>query len=129
MILDCIFDNSVNSSFDNSCNAIACLFRTITSHPFTFIGYACSTSQYLPSNMVGPGDIRFSPELDKQVQHSICLAFFVLQPNGSRLSRLAGCAILGSVYNKRHRRLLCALIPGRRPGRFQPRVGRFFIRY
>ena len=25
-------------------------------------------------------------------------------PNGLRLSRLAGCALLGSVYNKRHRR-------------------------
>ncbi len=27
-----------------------------------------------------------------------------LRPNGLRLSRLAGCALIGSVYNKRHRR-------------------------
>jgi hypothetical protein len=27
-----------------------------------------------------------------------------MAPNGSRLSRLAGCALIGSVYNKRHRR-------------------------
>ncbi len=28
----------------------------------------------------------------------------IITPNGSRLSRLAGCALFGSVYNKRHRR-------------------------
>jgi len=29
---------------------------------------------------------------------------FIIPPNGLRLSRLAGCAYIGSVYNKRHRR-------------------------
>ena len=62
-------------------------------------------SQYFPSNIVGPGDIRFSPELDLQVQHSIVFGLYCFAPNGLALSRLADCAYVGSVYNKRHRRL------------------------
>jgi hypothetical protein len=31
-------------------------------------------------------------------------AIELLPPDGSRVSRLAGCALIGSVYNKRYRR-------------------------
>jgi hypothetical protein len=41
--------------------------------------------------------------LRKYLSPSILLAYILL-PNGLRLSRLAGCALIGSVYNKRQRR-------------------------
>jgi len=48
-------------------------------------------------------------------------------PNGLRISRLAGCATLGSVYNNIPTKTSAALTLGRRPSRLHARVGRAYL--
>ncbi len=66
VVFSCNIPSSSSSSLCKSCSASTCRFRTMTNHPSSLVGYAWSTTQYFPSCMIGPGDIRFFPDILRQ---------------------------------------------------------------